>query len=140
MLFKIVNPSDPYTIECPDLELAFGVAAIFDGQYLLEPIGGGPGVPVLFFGGADAFCQSHFGRTLDDTLAHVMRERQAELAACFASVLIGTAEDRAHFEATVAHCSAADRAAVRLRWHDAKRSSLNDIGRRAWQFAARLTG
>lgn len=140
MLYEIVNPSDPYTIECPDLELAIAVEAIFRGVYPLEPISGGPGVPVLVFGDIDAFCESHFGRTLDDTLAHVMRERKDELAACFASVLIGTAEDRTHFEATVAHCSTADRAAVRLRVHDAKRSSLNDIGRRAWQFAARLTG
>jgi len=106
MKFEIINPSDPYTMTAPDLEVA-SVAVCFlgDGKYMLEGLddAAGHGVPAFLFGGHDEWFSSKFGMSFSETAEHVMNHRSDDLAAALDSVTL------------------------RL----ARASSLNDIGGRA---------
>lgn len=43
--YDLINPSDPYTFEADDLEIAaVAVVLLGDGQYLADPVGGGESV------------------------------------------------------------------------------------------------
>ena len=106
MKFEIINPSDPYTMTAPDLEVA-AVAVIFlgNGKYPLEGLddAAGQGVPAFLFGGHDEWFASKFGMSFQDTAEHVLWHRNEELATTLDSVTL----------------------------RRTKASSLNDIGGRA---------
>lgn len=56
MKFEIINPSDPYTMEADDLEIAaVSVSFLGDGKYALEGIDDAQGnnVPMFLLGGHD---------------------------------------------------------------------------------------
>lgn len=127
MLYKIINPSDDYTIACPDLEIAFVASVLLGGgNYSFSPQDGGEDVPIFMFGGADKWCEAKLDGTVEQVIETVARERRAELADALDSVLIGSFDTRSR--------EIADRA----RDHDDRRSSTNDIGRQAWAIAAKL--
>jgi len=105
MKFEIINPSDPYTVEADDLQVA-AVACCFlgDGRYAFEPVDGGTErVPIFLIGGHDEWFTQKFGMTFEATADHCMQHRAGDLARVLESVTLGRAE----------------------------RSSLNDIGGRA---------
>lgn len=95
MKFEIINPSDPYTMEAADLEVA-AVAVCFlgAGRYGLEGIGedAGQDVPIFLFDGHDAWFISKFGMNFEDTSEHVVEHRAPALADAFDSVTLGRAE------------------------------------------------
>ena len=95
MKFEIVNPSDPYTIEAADMEVA-AVAICFLGlgRYALKGIGedAGQDVPIFLFGGHDEWFVAKFGMNFEDTSNHVADHRAGELADAFDSVKLGRAE------------------------------------------------
>lgn len=139
MLFEIIQPSDPYTISCPDLEIAFTACVLLGaGQYVFHALeDGGVDVPFFLFDGeADRFCQTHFGTEAPLVLRHVRTDRRADLIAALDSVVIG---DRDAFNTTMP--PRADVAAfqkARDAWQEQHRSSLNDIGGRAYRIAEKL--
>lgn len=144
MLYTIINPSDPYTIECPDLEVA-AVACVLlgGGQYGFQPVKPGESaVPLMLFGDAEAWFTEQFKTDMTTVFDRVLQTQREALATCLESVLIGEVEDRAEFLASMEGLATAvpgtKRQTAKLLWHDAKRSSLNDIGRRAWEMAAVL--
>jgi hypothetical protein len=139
VLFEIINPSDAYTIEAPDLSIA-GAACVLlgNGQYAFKQVDGDAEVPLFLFGGHDEWFREHCDGSLDDTLGRVMKDRRAELADCLDSTLIGTQADREEFHALTASVEAEERARLRAERHDKRRSSLNDIGARAYRMAAAL--
>jgi hypothetical protein len=105
MKFEIINPSDPYHMEAPDLVVA-AVAACFlgDGKYGLKGLDeADQDMPIFIFGGADEWFIKKFGMNYQDTAEKLLEHRNEELAAAFDSVSLQRAE----------------------------RSSLNDIGGRA---------
>lgn len=140
MLFEIINPSDAYTIEAPDMEIAACACIVLGrGHYAFEEIGGDAEVPMFLFGGHDAWFKQQFGGTLDETLDRVMKERREDLAACLDSVLIGSGADRDTYHRGLALIDdPAKRAEWRAQWHDERRSSLNDIGGNAYRIAEQL--
>lgn len=139
MLYNVINMSDRYTIDCPDLEIAFVCCALLgEGQYAFEPIeGDGPAVPMFLTGGSSTrWVAEHFdGKTVDDIFTHVTRERRGELADALDSIVIS---DREEFQRRTAGLSGDDFLAARAKWQDERRSSMNNIGGRAYRAAAQM--
>ncbi len=140
MLYNIVNPSDGYTIDCPDLEIATIACCLLGrGQYAFEPLeDSGVSVPLFLFGGVEAFCAEHFKQPFETVREWVMAHRTEDLAAALDSVIIGRyAEDRQIFYESAP--TERDLFEIyRFAYHDRRRSSLNDIGGRAYAMAAKL--
>lgn len=136
MLFEITNPSDPYTMEAPDLEIAAcAVCLLGSGQYGLNELGGDKtgNMPVFLLNDHDAWFTKQFGKDFGATLNAVLMTRRHALAAALASIRIGSAAMRRKFDADLAKLGSDDEAAMFLTaFHDKHRTSLNDIGRHAW--------
>ena len=108
MKFEISNPSDPYEMEVPDLEIAAIVICLLgNGKYGGKSLDGSPDVPFFLFGGADEWFTATFGTDYETTVTSALHSRNAELVASFESVTL---------------------------MRD-KRSSMNDIGGRAQDYA-----
>jgi len=137
MLYKIINPSDPYTIECPDLEIATIACTLLGGrQYAFEPIGNGIVVPPFLFGGINKFCERNFACGFDALRDRVLTERALDLATALDSCIIG---DRSAYLEQLANLQPdSSPVAFANTWHDEHRSSLNDIGGRARTIANHL--
>lgn len=141
MIFTIVNPSDPYTIEASALDVAATVAALLGhGQYEFRSLDGGEDVPFFAFGGADDWCQKHFKESLMEMVDRVMATKKVEVADCCDSVLYGKEEHRKEFLESVASVDQDTREKMRFQFHDTHRSSMNDIGGRAYAMAKKLHG
>lgn len=134
MLYEIINMSDKYTIDCPDTEIATAACVVIgNGQYAFQPLEGNPlpDVPLFIFGVDEKFIKEHCnGQTFEQMFDKVMTTRKDELASALDSVHIGGAEDRKTYPDEKQRTQA----------HDARRSSMNDIGRRAWALARKLRG
>jgi hypothetical protein len=144
MLYEIINPSDPYTIEVEDFDVA-AVACVMLGRgtYGFVPIDAtgaernAPSVPIFFFGSVGDWFHVTFGVSLSGLLDRVLAEKREALATALESVLIGEPAQRATFFAT-APTDRAEFEIARAVWHEARRSSMNDIGARAWELACRV--
>jgi|GEM_PF-980161 len=141
MLYEIINMSDAYTIEAKDLELAFVACLLLgNGQYAFQPIGDdGVRVPIFMFGGVDEFCQKHFSKSAGAIMDGVMELRSKELADCLDSCLIGGKSNRqTYLDGLALIDDPVKREIWRNKWHEERRSSLNDIGGRAYEMAAKF--
>lgn len=96
-------------------------------------------VPIMIFG-ADEFCQAKFGVAANELYTRVKNARAEELAAALDSVLIGDERARQLFDIAAQFFTKDEMETARQQWHDKRRSSLNDIGARAWAMARRLRG
>ena len=95
MRFEIINPSDPYTMEADDLEVAaVAVCLLGNGKYGLSRIGGDRGteVPPFLFGGHDEWFTDKFGADFERTAERVLNQRGDALARAFESVTLERAE------------------------------------------------
>lgn len=139
MLFNIVNPHDPYTLEAPDLEIAANaIALIGQGQYGLHELSGDQSgnVPMFPIDGHDEWFTKQFGRDFAASLSYCMENRADELSKALASVFIGTPAYRHEFDAEARDCVDEEEfQSLLAKRHDAKRGSLVDIGRIAWGMA-----
>lgn len=110
MKFEIVNPSDPYTMEAPSLELA-AVAVCFlgNGKYPLTGLDDARGqdVPPFLFGGHDEWFTEKFGANFEAVCKRAIQEQNEALALTLESVTLTSS----------------------------RRSSMNDIGGRAKKLA-----
>jgi hypothetical protein len=141
MLYKIINPSDPYTIEAHSLEVAATACLLLgNGQYAFEPIeGDGEKVPLLALGGSKEWFDKQFSSDADTVIGKVVRENKEELAECLDSCLIGNLGERElFFDATKNIADADERHGYWFAYHDKRRSSFNDIGGRAKKLAKKL--
>ena len=124
MKFNIINPSDPYTMEAYDLEVAaVAVSFLGGGQYALEGIDDDKGqdVPIFLFGGHDEWFVENFGKNFDDTANCVLDDRAEALARAFDSVRLGRAERSSmnNIKATAERLSNAVRTRVKRKGGDA---------------------
>ncbi len=113
MKFDIANPSDPYTMEADDLQVAAVACCLLgNGKYGLTGLGedAGQDVPVFLIGGHDEWFVSKFGMDYEATATHALNHRNDALARAFESVTLGREE----------------------------RSSMNDIGGKARGIAEAL--
>lgn len=140
-LYEISNPSDFYTIVCPDMEVAFVACLLLgEGSYGFHVCDESqqPDIPILAFGGpgaAEAWCREMFGDGLDAVMSRTLKERRADVARALDSVLISKRD--AFLALAPAEGTPAWREA-RAKWHDAHVTSFNDIGTRAYQLADAL--
>jgi hypothetical protein len=139
MLFEIINPSDPYTIEANSLEIAAVACCILgEGKYALAELSGDKSgnVPMFMFGGQDDWFMKQFGRTFEQSCNYASQECTDELCCCLASVMIGGADNRRAAEELLKRTGTPQTYLAALyEMHDAKRTSMNDIGRTAWGMA-----
>jgi hypothetical protein len=141
MLYKIINMSDPYTIEANSLDVAVIACVLLGGgQYAFDPLeDGGTKIPMFAFGGTDEWCKEQFGKTLAEVDEIVRRDKLAELADCFDSCLIGSLGERElFFDAIKPITDPKERHDYWFKYHDKRRSSMNDIGGRAKALAKRM--
>ena len=139
MLYEIVNPSDPYTIEAPSLDVAVMVSILLgQGNYQFKSLDGGEDIPFFSFGGGDAWCKKHFKEDLMDLSNRVMDTNLSGVADCLDSVLYGDAEDRVEFLAETKDMSRATFVATRAIRQGDLCTSMNDIGGLAYRMAAKL--
>lgn len=137
-LYEIINPSDPYTFEEPDVVTgAVALVVLGEGKYAGRPIDGkADEIPLWLFGGHEEWFKAH---GVEDLEAFVDGHSE-EVAACLESVLYGDARDRAFVVRTLSLIpEEALRELVKAAWQD-RHGSLNDIGGRATQLAAMLRG
>lgn len=125
MIFEIINPSDPYTLESDDLEIAsVAVVVLGRGQYGMRQIDGDKKfeMPIFLFGGEDEWFKENFGDNAEVVIGRCFEGKKEQLAAALDSVRIGGIEDRNKSKEE----------------HDKVRSSMNNIGKVAWKYAENL--
>lgn len=129
-IYEIANPSDAYTLEAEDfLVAAVAVAMLGNGAY------GIPGSPILW--GWDAWLKERIPQGLD---AYITANREA-IATVLDSVMIGSEADRVLYQKTLSLIESPERREeFRQLRHDTHRSSMNNIGTRAWALAKRMRG
>lgn len=141
MLWEIINMSDPYTIEADCLDAAF-VACLFlgRGQYAFEPITEGiEQIPMFMFGGTEEWCESHFHEPLEVVINRMTTIQSFDLVMCLESCLIGKAADRETYTAGLNLIDdPVKRETWRTKWLEDRRSSMNNIGGRAYEMAKKL--
>jgi hypothetical protein len=135
MIYKISNPSDPYTCEVEDFKTAAVMVCLLgEGKYPLVPLEeGAQRVPAFFFGGHDEWFQEKFNQNFDEALRNIPPHQLAE---AFNSVLVGGKEDRATYEEGLALIDDPQKKLTwQKNWLDRKRGSMNNIGGKAIQLA-----
>lgn len=141
-LWKLINPSDEYTFEAPDLETAAAAVLLLSAGFGAEEVNGEGEVPILAFSSdsqVNAWFQSSFGLDLEPWVARVMDVRRADVAAALESMLIGPASARKSFKLGLELIAdEAKREQWRRHWLDERRSSMNNIGGKAWSIARDL--
>ena len=130
--YEIVNPSDPYTIKGEPLVVCAMVLLIGQGRYGLDPADDeteDPGLPMFILGGdPEEWLKEKFG--VESLAEWLGEDENLEAAAdCLESVVIGRAGDRRMVESALAEMPDGEsRKRFLAKYHDDKRSSLNDIG------------
>lgn len=141
IVFSIVNPSDPYTLVAPSLKIAAVATCIFgEGRYGLRQCDGhgDAAMPVFLEFGHETWFQRKFGETFEQALYDVHSRHREAMVRCLGSVLWGQLPDRLEIGPELDKLGVEARAQRLLEWHDSKRSSADDIGRRAWDYSNRL--
>ena len=132
MLFEIINPSDKYTIETDDWQVACVANLVVGrGQLALEEIDGDHHMPLFLFGGLEEWTQEEFSRDLES----LMDVDQQALANCLDSIVIG---NRSNYVLGLGDKTGEEAEAFWEKWHDNNRSSTYDIGSYAKKYAAKL--
>jgi hypothetical protein len=136
MYYQIINPSDTYTMRTDDPKLAVLAGIILgNGTYGVSDEAGNEILPIFLLDprGLIAWCEAQYGCAPGALYANA--DKRA-LAACLNSVAICSLTDRGLWDMAVhAMTDPAARQAWLEAWHDHQRSSINNIGARAWASA-----
>lgn len=134
--YELINPSDPYTLVSDDPNVAAVACMILgEGWYSLRDEAGQSVCPI-FLPGADPddWLRPRCGLSAEEFLtAH-----RVEIAECLETVLIGGFGDRVEVQAATSRMTTEAATSWLTERHDRRRSSLNDIGKRARGIAAAL--
>ena len=133
-VYELINPSDAYTLRADDDRIAIAACGLLGGGwYGLEkrddpefraPIGDIDG----------------YHEALGGDFGEFVAEHSEAVAACLESVLIGDYGDRETIEDAQSRMPESERRSFLDAYHERRRSSLNDIGRKARACAAQLRG
>lgn len=137
-VYDIANPSDKCTMRGERDACIVATLLLGERAYALTDVETGEDVlPIMLVATPEALDEwigEHLG-VAGSGLADYVREHRAPIADALASVVIGR---RDVYEIALAHIPAAEQAAFGAEWHDAQRTSMNDIGARAWAMAENL--
>jgi hypothetical protein len=143
MIVQLITPSDPYTFDSPDIEIAaVVVCTLGSGQFEgVDAYSASLLVPYFFFNddGRDEWFKRKFGRPYRATRDYCINCRKRVLIDALDSVLIGGAKQRCDYEEVLQYLPAEHHLRFRLAWHDERRTSPVDVGRKAWSSALYLT-
>lgn len=133
MIYEIINPSDPYTIECESfLIAALSCVLLGEGRYAFEPDDESESVPIFLFGGSEEWFENKF----NSTLSELFESNKLKVSEALSSVLIGNKEDRkSYFTALELIEGDEKKERYRQQYLDDRRSSMNNIGERAIQLS-----
>ena len=140
-LYELINPSDPYLFEAPDLEIAAVVSIILgEGKTPVEEVDSGNlVVPFFMLGENEDWTEKTFGKTMEEFLHYIHTERKEDLATALESVIVGNLENREEFFETVAMIDdPKKKEEYKKKYIKRNTSSLNDIGAYAAKFAKML--
>lgn len=142
MLFNVVNPHDPYTMEAPDfMSAAVAICLVGEGSYGLAQIDAIEGeqpkiVPVFRFTDPEPWFIEHFNKNFGDTLTLASSaEHMPNLIKALDSVVYGHQEDRADFLRQLEAQPPAERENFRIEWHEKRRSTFVQLAEHAWGMA-----
>lgn len=136
MVYKLVNPSDPYTFKADTYEAAALAVLCLGTQYGASPKSGDENVPVFLFVNAEELYKDAFSRTIDEGL----KANREYVADALSSMLYGGFEERETYEMALESITDAEKENdFKEKWHD-RHSSLNDIGLYAQKMAKVLRG
>lgn len=128
-LYELINPSDPYTFEAPDIVHAGVAAVLLSTGFGAEEIGGNNEcTPVLF--GWNEWLEE---RGVDNGWITSHAEALADV---WDSFLIGKASARKDVEEMLAMIPPEKQAEWKASRQERHRSSLNQIGEAAYRYAA----
>ncbi|MDD3040815.1 hypothetical protein [Bacteroides sp.] len=132
--------SDNYTLESDDFKMAcIAVLMLGKGHYALDEIDGEHHMPIFLFGGHDEWFKNQFGSTVPEFLELNKSEDWLKIAECLDSVMIGGPNERKMYCDALALIEGEDKKKEwRDKWHNTYRSSMNNIGKRAWALARAL--
>lgn len=137
MIYEIVNPSDAYTMESDHfLEAAVAVLLLGNGAYGIHNHDRSESSPVLF--GWDEWLKQEIGD--EAAIASFFTEHTPGIAKALASVMPGHSADRETILSATKFMTPHDAQTYLAEVHDRMRSSLNNIGSRAWALAKALAG
>lgn len=133
MLWELINPSDPYTFEAPNLSIAAVCAELLSrgfGARCIDPGHDDECSPVLF--GWDEWLKD---RGIDGDW---VVEHRHEIADALDSFLIGRASERKEAKEAMAMMTPEKAAEYKAARQERNRTSMNQIGEAAYKIAARL--
>ncbi len=129
MIYEVINPSDPITIEAKDLAIAQASGLLLGrGQYGLTDENGRQVLP-MFFGSGSGLAEWLLANNLD--LDAIMKDRWAEVEDCLESVVVADVNQR---KAILALVGPQGKEAIE-RFNEESRSSTNNIAGRAIKLA-----
>lgn len=143
-LWEVINPSDRVTFRTDSLMVATYVTILLGGgkyasREILPDGRHGLEVPLFLFGGVDQFCEENFGVPWEQTEARLIADCLPEVIAALRSLIYGDLGDRKLIEELLAALPDDEARTARLvEWNDERRSSMNNIGGRAFAIADRL--
>jgi hypothetical protein len=143
MLYSIINPSDPYTVEATRLDVAAVASLILgNGQYAFEPLDGSVEIPLFGFmkpEERDNWFVQNCKMGMEATIKDVRENYRTEMADCLDSVIVGQPHEREPYLAGLALLTDPDeREKYWHDWQDKRRSSFNDIAGRAHRTAKKF--
>ncbi len=136
MIYEIINPSDPYTIEAERYDIAFiSVLHLGTGAYGLEPTSEGKPSPLLAFSNEETII-SCVQKVLGMSSSDFIDQHREDIANCLDSVVIGSVRDREDYYTALKLITDTDkRKEWQDQWLNKRRSSLNNIAKRAYGMA-----
>lgn len=124
MIYKLVNPSDPYTFKADTYEIAALTVLCMGTQYGATPKTGDKTVPVFLFTDAEEWYKENFNHSIEEGL----KANREIVADALSSMLYGDFEERETYEIALESITDTEKEKVfKEKWHD-RHSSLNDIG------------
>jgi hypothetical protein len=130
-VYRLINPSDPYTFKAPSIEVAGVVACLLSTGFGAESEDDNDERTPVLFG---------WQEWLDDRGidSKWVSEHSAEIADAYESFLIGGLHERADVESMLAALPPKKREKWRAERQDRHRTSLNQIGEAAYKMAKKF--
>ena len=131
-VYELINPSDPYTFEAPNIEIAGVAACLLSSGFGAEDLtpGSDESSPVLF--GWEEWLKA---RSIDEAW---VKTHAIEVADALDSFLIGDLADREDAGEVLRLLPEDEREAWRSQRQDRRRISMNKIGEAAYAMAKRF--
>lgn len=136
MIYDVINPSDPVTIEA-DTPLVAGLAvlALGHGKFAAVDEDGSTAIPLMLFGGMAAVNEWLAAVGYEGELSAALAEHRAAIAACLRTAMVASISERRGLTAALA-AGGGDTAAALAAFNEDRRSSMNNICGRAALIAA----